>query len=204
MLRKIFFSGAALLLTGATMLATPSSVQASSYFPYYPIYPYSPFGAYYSPFFYDPFARWSFPYGLDPHVYGVPPFADSSPSVAPPSNTDRPLAPPATAQPRTDKVLSRPSPAQAGRIAHYTVSLPADAQLWIGNKLTTATGSVRTFSSPPLRPGSQYSYDIVASWYENGEEVTQTQTVEVTPGAHIKVHFPAPPAAGHASALGRD
>jgi uncharacterized protein (TIGR03000 family) len=39
-------------------------------------------------------------------------------------------------------------------------------------------------------PGSRYTYDIKANWNSNGSEVTQTQHVEVTAGAHIKVTFP--------------
>jgi uncharacterized protein (TIGR03000 family) len=44
--------------------------------------------------------------------------------------------------------------------------------------------------TPPLTPGGRYGYDIKASWKENGHEVTQTQYIEVTAGAHINVTFP--------------
>jgi uncharacterized protein (TIGR03000 family) len=53
------------------------------------------------------------------------------------------------------------------------------------------TGPVRTYASPPLAEG-QYSYEVRARWNENGQEVTQTQQVGVTPGAHVEVNFPLP------------
>jgi uncharacterized protein (TIGR03000 family) len=54
----------------------------------------------------------------------------------------------------------------------------------------TSTGSAREYQSPPLTPGSRYSYEIRAHWNENGQPVSQTQKVEVTAGGHIDVTFP--------------
>src|SRR5207245_1964580 len=76
--------------------------------------------------------------------------------------------------------------------AHITVKAPADAQVRFNGTLTAATGTVREFESPPLAAG-KYNYDIQARWIENGQEVTQTRQVEVTPGARVEVDFPAPP-----------
>jgi len=76
--------------------------------------------------------------------------------------------------------------------AHVTVQVPADAQVWFGDTLTSSTGASREFRSPPLAPGSRYTYDIRARWNENGHEVTQTQKVAVTAGAHVDVTFPVP------------
>jgi uncharacterized protein (TIGR03000 family) len=54
------------------------------------------------------------------------------------------------------------------------------------------TGAKREFHTPTLQAGHRYAYDFRARWKENGRTVTQTQTVTVTPGAHVEVHFPVP------------
>ena len=86
-------------------------------------------------------------------------------------------------------------------IAHITVDVPPDAKVWFDGALMTSTGAVRHYDSPALTPGSHYTYEVKASWNENGHEVTQTQKVVVAAGAHVSVDFPAPPkTAGQASA----
>jgi uncharacterized protein (TIGR03000 family) len=74
--------------------------------------------------------------------------------------------------------------------ALITVSVPADAEIWFEGTKMTSTGSVREYQSPPLTPGSGYTYDIRARWNENGHEVTQTQQVDVAAGSRVNVHFP--------------
>jgi uncharacterized protein (TIGR03000 family) len=54
----------------------------------------------------------------------------------------------------------------------------------------TTGGSVREFQSPPLTPGHRYPDDVRARWNENGQEMTQTQKVEVTAGTNVIVNFP--------------
>src|SRR5262249_60664467 len=86
------------------------------------------------------------------------------------------------------------APAQPDNRAHITVSVPAEAEVWFEGVKRPATGAVREYQSPPLTPGVQYTYDIRARWKENGQEVTQTQQVEVAAGTHVDVHFPVQPA----------
>ena len=76
--------------------------------------------------------------------------------------------------------------------AQVTVDVPANARVWIDGTPTTSRGSVRKFITPPLKPGSRYTYQIKADWNDNGHERTQTQTVEFTAGAHVSVDFLAP------------
>jgi uncharacterized protein (TIGR03000 family) len=91
---------------------------------------------------------------------------------------------------------------QPDPVAYVTVKVPADAKLWFDDTLTTSTGSIRQFDTPPLTPGSLYSYEVRATWNDNGHEVTQTQHVDVTAGAHISIGFPIPAkTAGEASAI---
>jgi uncharacterized protein (TIGR03000 family) len=84
--------------------------------------------------------------------------------------------------------ISTQAPTDA--VAHVTVSLPQDAQVWFDNKPTTTTGAVRRYDTPPLTPGSPYAYEVRARWNDNGKEVTQTQKIEVRAGANVRVDFP--------------
>jgi uncharacterized protein (TIGR03000 family) len=77
--------------------------------------------------------------------------------------------------------------------AYLTVSVPADAEIWIEGTRTTSTGSVREYQSPPLAPGARYTYNVRARWNENGREVIQTQQVEITAGTRVNVQFPMQP-----------
>jgi uncharacterized protein (TIGR03000 family) len=81
---------------------------------------------------------------------------------------------------------------QPDGIAHVTVNVPLDAQVWFDDTPTTSTGAVRQYDTPPLTPGTHYAYSVRARWNEHGHEVTQTQRVEVMVGAHVNVRFPAP------------
>ena len=77
--------------------------------------------------------------------------------------------------------------------ASYWDENPGAARLWFEDTQTTTTGAVREFASPPLTPGTQYTYTVRATWTENGRDVTQTQQVGVTAGARVAVDFPVKP-----------
>ena len=93
----------------------------------------------------------------------------------------------------TSNVSPSAAPAQADSPAQVTVNVPEDALVWFDNTPMTSTGSVREFQSPTLRRGTRYAYEVQARWIQKGQQVTQTQRVEVTPGAHMNVNFPIPP-----------
>lgn len=66
----------------------------------------------------------------------------------------------------------------------------ADAQVWVQGVKTTQTGTDRQFVSPPLAPGSNYTYTVRARWRgAGGRMVTQTRQVSVTPGRSSQVDF---------------
>ena len=79
--------------------------------------------------------------------------------------------------------------AQAGAIEKadpaFDAIVPADAKIWFDGTATTTTGSVRQFGTPPLKPGSQSSYEIRARWNENGQEMDQTQHVQAGRGGRL-------------------
>src|SRR5205085_1327698 len=106
-------------------------------------------------------------------------------------------------------------PAPADNRVHLTVTVPADAQVWVEDAPTTSNGTVRQFVSPPLEPGGPFTYHVRARWNENGQEVTRAvggrhpvprrppftlpPRGDFGPGVHRRVVVPAPfPAApGH-------
>jgi uncharacterized protein (TIGR03000 family) len=140
------------------------------YYPYYGLY-----GNYYP--YYGPYGSYGDYYGSYPDLSASP-----TSDVAPDYGNDNLLYPP----------VSTTAPANTS--AHVTVTVPEDALLSFDGKATTSTGPVRQFDSPPLKPGSRYTYEIRARWNEDGHDVTQTQKVTVTAGAHVNVDFPVPPA----------
>lgn len=88
-----------------------------------------------------------------------------------------------------------PSLAPPATSALVTVRLPATAALWFEGMQMPVPGSVRQFSSPQLDPLLAYSYDVRASWYENGKLVTENQRLIVRAGDRANITFPssAPP-----------
>ncbi len=74
--------------------------------------------------------------------------------------------------------------------ATVAVTVPtADAQVWFDNAPTTQRGTQRTFHSPPLQSGSNYTYTIKARWTENGQAVEQQRQVQVQPSQTVSVDF---------------
>jgi uncharacterized protein (TIGR03000 family) len=78
----------------------------------------------------------------------------------------------------------------AANTARIRVTVPADAKVWVDDQLSMQTGTERSFESPQLALGWDYSYDIKALWRDsNGREVAQTQRVSVRANATILVTF---------------
>jgi uncharacterized protein (TIGR03000 family) len=73
--------------------------------------------------------------------------------------------------------------------ARIRVVVPPDARVSFGGSATQQTGQVRFFQSPALTPGKDYSYDVKATWNENGKEVTRTRHVDVRANATASVDF---------------
>jgi uncharacterized protein (TIGR03000 family) len=144
---------------------------------------YSGYGGYRHGYYgYYPYSDY-YPDTYDPYSYdSLSPNYDSGYSsfYSGPYGDDTDLAAPATTAPDTR--------------VHVSIRVPADARVWVDGEPTTSTGPVRQFESPPLPYGGEYNYEVRARWGDSGHEVTQTRQVEVTPGAHVEVDFPSPPA----------
>jgi uncharacterized protein (TIGR03000 family) len=135
-------------------------------YPYYDTYPYTGSGLTYNSGYYG--------------LYGdeTPSYPDVSPYMTPPATGYQAYYPPTTGGGQPDS------------LAHITVELPPNAQLWFNGEATTTTGSVRQFTSPVLTPGKKYSYQLQARWNSSGKAMTQTQQFQVSAGAHALVVFP--------------
>jgi len=71
----------------------------------------------------------------------------------------------------------------------FNVRVPANAEVMFEGEKTTQTGAMRQYISPPLTPGGNYTYDIRASWMENGRQVSRTRHVPVRAGEVVRVDF---------------
>jgi len=94
--------------------------------------------------------------------------------------------------PPVENTAVTPDTSQAATIQ---VRVPPDAELWFEGSKTSQTGSSRTFVSPALTPGRDFTYDIRARWMDNGREMVQARRISVRAGAVMSVDFnvPAPP-----------
>jgi uncharacterized protein (TIGR03000 family) len=135
-------------------------------FPYYGGY-YYPYGSYYPDY--------SYYQNYDSGYYDR--YADQTPTYSDPNSA---VTPPSAANQTSDGA------------GHVTVGVPPDALVWFDQKATKSTGAVREFETPPMNSGGQYTYQIKATWKQDGREVTQTQKVQLSAGAHVTVTFPLP------------
>jgi uncharacterized protein (TIGR03000 family) len=212
MFRKMLSGGGILLLVGAAALVTPGSGWAHgggghivgggplvgggpvvgghvgfSHYGYPQAYYHSNYGYSHYPFY----GVWggSFSTRFGASGYTGPGSASRPWSYGAgwgPTSSELEVPPPVTPPPADSAAL-------ADTRAHITAHVPAEARVWFDGMATTSTGQTRKFQSPPLSPGDQYSYEIKASWNENGRVVTQTRTVEVISGAHVDVKFAVTP-----------
>ena len=158
-------------------------------------YPYF-YGGYYP--FYDSYypsdgglISDSAPYAYSPNYSGAtaPAYSGQSSYFEIPTTNSPPVISVAPATSSTSITSKAAAPIQ------LTVKVPADAQVWIDGTKTTSTGLVRRFKSPPVERGYRYSYAVRASWKENDQTITQTQTISVAPGAIAEADFPTQPVA---------
>jgi uncharacterized protein (TIGR03000 family) len=76
--------------------------------------------------------------------------------------------------------------------ATIEVRQPADAELWFDGNATTQEGDRRIFTTPLLRPGRRYEYDVMARWRVGGQDVVQREQLVVRAGEVVTLQFPHP------------
>ncbi|MFO0842299.1 MAG: TIGR03000 domain-containing protein [Gemmataceae bacterium] len=67
-------------------------------------------------------------------------------------------------------------------VALVVAHVPEDAGIWFEGDPTRLTGSLRYFTSPPLKPGKRYTYTVQVQWYEDGQWVSQSYALPVRAG----------------------
>jgi len=82
-----------------------------------------------------------------------------------------------------------PTPGEVST-AKVTVTVPADARLWVDQVECPLTSSVRSFDTPALKAGQTYAYTLRAQVERNGERVMDSQRVVLRAGQHVNVSFP--------------
>lgn len=78
---------------------------------------------------------------------------------------------------------SRLNPNRASIVVH----LPADAKLMIEGKATKSTSATRTFVSPTLEQGREYTYTLKAEAVRGGKPVTASKDILVRAGQETSV-----------------
>ena len=98
---------------------------------------------------------------------------------------------PLMAPPMVEPVKPMPKPdgkeAYLNAPATIFVSLPADAKLSIDGAATTSTTAERTFVSPVLPAGRDFSYTLKAEFQHEGKPVVVTKMVNVRAGLESRV-----------------
>jgi uncharacterized protein (TIGR03000 family) len=185
---------AVLLLGGAEAQAQHGRF-AGYHGPYrgYPYGWYRPYGYYphywHGPFvgigvgFYVPYYG-SYAYPLAPGVVYPPVVAYSSPEGSPPADgsAGRPPA-------------EKPPPDNAG---HLQLIVPDNAEVYIDGTRIAQTGTTREIVSPPVTPGTRYSYKISVRYTDpSGKAVDDTREIRFQANDWFSIDFtrPAPPQA---------
>ena len=77
-----------------------------------------------------------------------------------------------------------------------TVSVPANAKVFVNGNATTSTGSLREYVSRGLETGYEYNYEVRAEVMVNGKLVSDTKTVSLQAGRmqNLAFNFAAPEA----------
>jgi uncharacterized protein (TIGR03000 family) len=114
---------------------------------------------------YAPLNRFGFGWGFGGFVpYAVPvPFEE--PAVAPPAPPERTI------------VLANEFPAT------LTLQLPVAAEVWLNGTPVGGTASEQhVLTSPVLKPGENFTFDIKARWTTGGKTYEATRSVTLAPG----------------------
>ncbi|PQO42783.1 hypothetical protein C5Y97_01110 [Blastopirellula marina] len=79
--------------------------------------------------------------------------------------------------------------------AVINVNVPADAKIYVNDKVTSSTGNVRRFVSRDLEPGYTFEYEIRAEMRVDGRMVSEVKTVKLNSGETKNVEFNLDPTA---------
>ncbi|MEC9092481.1 MAG: TIGR03000 domain-containing protein [Planctomycetota bacterium] len=107
------------------------------------------------------------------------------PQPAQPENQVQPPAPEKSGD-KTTSLLQK---------GYLTVSVPAEAKIYVNDKLTRTNGPIRRYKTPELKPGQKLSFRVRAVVEKEGKKLTQTKLVDLSSGntKHLEFAFENPP-----------
>jgi uncharacterized protein (TIGR03000 family) len=140
------------------------------------------------------------PYYTDANPYFAPGATASPPPASTMGITDSATFNTFTYTPPAGRFSAVYPPIAPPKGAAITVKAPSNSLIWFDGTLMAPGGTVRKYFSPPLAPGNNYLYEILARWQENGHEVTQSKKVEISAAAKVSVDFPLPTPSATAAA----
>lgn len=76
----------------------------------------------------------------------------------------------------------------------FTVRVPADAKVYVNDRLTTSIGTERSYVSRGLKPGSQYGFTVRTERTVAGRVLSETQVLRLTAGQTDRLAFTLEPA----------
>jgi uncharacterized protein (TIGR03000 family) len=116
----------------------------------------------------------------------------AAPAPAPaPSATPAPPAPapPAPADAGGQSAGYHPTYGPIRSSAYLTVTVPADAKVFVNDRPTTSTGTDREYVSHDLQPGARYNYAVRAEFERDGKMVSETQSIQLIAGQTATLDF---------------
>jgi uncharacterized protein (TIGR03000 family) len=81
------------------------------------------------------------------------------------------------------------TPLSAANRARVIIDLPANAKLYVDDRLSRSTEEQRHFETPELTPGKAYQYDLRVEWTQDGKPVTETKKIVVRAGQITRASF---------------
>jgi len=70
-----------------------------------------------------------------------------------------------------------------------TVSVPAEAKVFVNGRATTSTGELRQFASAGLTKDATYRYRVRAEFLRDGMPISEERTVSMTAGQSGSLAF---------------
>jgi uncharacterized protein (TIGR03000 family) len=135
------------------------------------------------PYYGYPYPAYGYPVYVNPGYGGAAPPVGAAPAGPPPDGAPAaggPNAPPPPQVLNESNVL-------------FSVRVPADAQVWINETITSQTGPRREFVSSGLLPGKTYTFTIRAQWTgPDGKPTAQERRVTVQGGERRAIDFTGP------------
>jgi uncharacterized protein (TIGR03000 family) len=132
------------------------------------------------PWYPDGYGYGNYPGGYA-SFYGVPATYPEGPYAGEVPRADSPT--------QDNQRRGQPLPSVNENAVLIAVRVPANAEIWFDGSKTSQTGQVRLFTTPPLEPGHEYSYEVHARWNESGHDVDRTRKVTVHAGDRIGLNF---------------